>query len=400
MISTEKSVQKMQEEIEQLTKERNYYKDLHQRTKNECFHLRATLHKVPIGIYVKDKDNYVIEANPAFTKMLDVSKEVMYAQPMHKLVEGYEAFNAEDEEILSTGEPVLHALENLKTQSGRILSLRISKIPYRDAKGSIQGIIGIAVNLAEEVSNEQQMQRIIEQLKKAEGDNETLKQFSFSASHDLQEPLRIISSFLSLINLKLADKLDKDTTYYINTAIDRADGMQKMIRDVITFATTADHEGQLEPVDLNKVLQEAMDNLMQVVEESQANVSYDPLPEVQGNPAYLRQFFQNILSNSLKYKQKNIAPEITISYREFSFEYRFYIKDNGIGIPASAREEIFKPFKRLHSKSEYAGSGIGLATCKKIIDRHKGKIWVESEYGHGATFIFTLPKEEKADVLF
>ncbi len=220
--------------------------------------------------------------------------------------------------------------------------------------------------------------------------NQELEQFAYVASHDLQEPLRMISSFTQLLERKYKDKLDTEALEYINFTVDGAKRMQLLINDLLAFSRVNTKGEEFKELDLEKVLDEVLFNLEIVIEENQAIITNDHLPRICADHGQMIQLFQNLLGNALKYRSQNI-PQIHISARKIDKEWMFSVKDNGIGIDPQYNEQIFQIFRRLHTHDEYEGTGIGLAITKKIIQRHKGRIWVESELGKGSNFYFTIP---------
>lgn len=223
--------------------------------------------------------------------------------------------------------------------------------------------------------------------------NADLEQFAYVASHDLQEPLRMVSSFTKLLAKRYAGKLDSDADDFIRFASEGAETMQAMIRDLLAFSRLNAPGAQPRPVALDEALDAALLNLKAALDEASPVIRRGPLPTVDGEPAQLTQLFQNLLGNALKFRDRARPLEIEVgAAREGSF-WRCTVKDNGPGIDPKYQEQIFTLFQRLHSKGEYPGSGIGLAFCKRIVQRHGGRLWVESAPGTGAAFHFTLPAE-------
>ena len=223
--------------------------------------------------------------------------------------------------------------------------------------------------------------------------NKELEQFAYVASHDLQEPLRTISIFVGLIEEKYSGKTDEDTELYLKQIVNAASKMQNLIKDLLDFSQIG-RNISFAATDCNNILKEVIANLGATIKESKAKITSTVLPVVIGNEIELRQLFQNLISNAIKFHKKNSNPEIEITFVEKETEYLFAFKDNGIGLEEQYKDRIFIIFQRLHTSTEYAGTGIGLATCKKIVALHNGKIWMESKLGHGSIFYFTIPKEK------
>jgi len=237
--------------------------------------------------------------------------------------------------------------------------------------------------------------RAEEKLKKAlldlERSNQELEQFAYVASHDLQEPLRMVASFTQLLEKRYKDQLGQDAKDFIRFAADGANRMRNLINDLLAYSGVGARGKPLEPTDCHTVLGQAIVNLSMVIEENHAIVTSDELPTVMADASQMVQLFQNLVGNAIKFRGEE-STRIHVSVEEKENEWVFSVKDNGIGIEAQFSERIFVAFQRLHSREKYPGTGIGLAICHKIVDRHGGKIWVESELGKGSTFYFTMPK--------
>ena len=228
------------------------------------------------------------------------------------------------------------------------------------------------------------------QARELERSNAELEQFAYVASHDLQEPLRKVASFSQLLEQRYKGQLDERADQYIAFAVDGAKRMQQLINDLLAFSRVGRTSGVLGPVDLDGVLERSLANLAVAIEESGAKVIADPLPTVKGEASLLAMVFQNLIGNAIKF-QSNGAPEIHVSVAREDGEWIFSCSDNGIGIDSEYAERVFVIFQRLHPKDEYAGTGIGLAMCRKIVEYHGGRIWLDTEDSPGTTFRFTLP---------
>jgi light-regulated signal transduction histidine kinase (bacteriophytochrome) len=220
--------------------------------------------------------------------------------------------------------------------------------------------------------------------------NEELEQFAYVASHDLQEPLRMISSYIALLAKRYRDKLDSDAEEFIDFATDGAKRMQVMIDDLLQYSRVTTRGKPFEKVDMEQILLTVLNNLKVAIEECKAKLTHDTLPTIIADRIQMERLLQNLLANAIKYRGDR-NPNVHISVKKRKGEYIFSIQDNGIGIKEKYQEQIFGIFQRLHSREEYSGTGIGLAVCKKTVQRHGGKIWVESPgEGKGSTFYFTL----------
>jgi light-regulated signal transduction histidine kinase (bacteriophytochrome) len=217
-----------------------------------------------------------------------------------------------------------------------------------------------------------------------------LEQFAYIASHDLQEPLRVITGYLQLIEKRYKSKLDPDADDFINFAVDGANRMQRLIIDLLAYSRVSRKAKPFEEYDCNQLLAQALANLEVAVKTADAVVTHDPLPTVTADGTQLMQIFQNLIGNAVKFKG-NKRPQIHVTAKHDANEWIFAVKDNGIGIESTYKERIFVIFQRLHSREEYPGTGMGLAICKKIVERHGGRIWLESTPGEGSIFYFTIP---------
>ena len=220
--------------------------------------------------------------------------------------------------------------------------------------------------------------------------NKELEQFAYVASHDLQEPLRMVASYTQLLERRYKDKLDQDANDFIHYAVDGANRMQKLINDLLDYSRTTSHGKDFAKADISQVLGQAISNLQKLIIENNALITNEDLPELEADESQIIRVFQNLIGNAIKFKKKSELPKIHISCKEKNEFYEFAVRDNGIGIDMQFHDRVFTIFQRLHSKEEYPGTGIGLSICKRIIERHGGKIWFESKENEGTTFYFTL----------
>jgi signal transduction histidine kinase len=220
--------------------------------------------------------------------------------------------------------------------------------------------------------------------------NRDLEQFAYVASHDLQEPLRMVGIFTQMLAGHFQGQLDEQTSRYMGFVIDGATRMQTMIEDLLTFSRVGRGGVQRVTIDCEEVLRKALINLAGAIEESGAVTDYETLPVVAADPGLLLQLFQNLIGNAIKFRSAE-PPRIKVWARQKGKEWVFAVRDNGIGISPEYAENIFVIFRRLHTRQEYPGNGLGLAICKKVVEQHGGRIWVESQLDQGSTFQFTLP---------
>ncbi len=235
---------------------------------------------------------------------------------------------------------------------------------------------------------EEKLKQYTDELRRS---NEDLEQFAYVASHDLQEPLRMVSSYTELLARHYEGRLDEKAKKFMDYAVDGATRMQRLINDLLAYSRVGTRGKSLEATDTHALLGEAIRNLAVVIEQKRAVITNDALPTVRADASQLVQLFQNLISNAIKFQGENI-PHIHVSAQDKGREWVFSVRDNGIGIDRKYADRIFVIFQRLHTRQEYPGTGIGLAVCKKIVERHGGRIWFESERGKGSTFFFTIPK--------
>jgi len=250
-------------------------------------------------------------------------------------------------------------------------------------------VFAMVSDISERIKAADDLKRANEELRRS---NAEIEQFAHVASHDLQEPLRMVTSYLQLIERRYPDRLDSTGREFIAFAVDGAKRMKNLIRDLLEFSRAGTHSTRFREVDTSAILDHALDNLKIAIDESSAVITADSMPTLAGDPVLLTQVFQNLIANAIKFR-KGTEPGVHISAREQGAEWIFSVRDNGIGIESRHLDRIFRIFERLHPVEEYSGSGIGLAITRKIVERHRGKIWVESQPGAGSTFFFSLSSE-------
>ena len=265
------------------------------------------------------------------------------------------------------------------TENAGVYFLDQNMQPYR--------AIGVLRDINARKKAEEMLKSKLEELSRS---NEELEQFAFISSHDMKEPLRIITSYLQLLQRKYQGNLDDKADKYIHFAVDGASRMQDLINDLLEFSRVTTTTREPEFTDCEFILNQVLSNLSLIIRDNKATLSHGSLPEVMADPFQLVQVFQNLIFNGIEFHSEE-SPKIHISAEEKTNEWLFSVQDNGIGIEPQHFERIFEIFKRLHTREVYSGTGIGLAICKKVVERHGGRIWVESELGKGSTFYFTLP---------
>jgi light-regulated signal transduction histidine kinase (bacteriophytochrome) len=272
-------------------------------------------------------------------------------------------------------------------KQGRLIDVSVAISPIRNALGEVVGASKVAHDITERKLAENELRQTAAELARS---NAELEQFAYVASHDLQEPLRAVASTIQLLQRRYAGQLDAKADEFIKHAVEGAARMQTLIHDLLNFSRVGTRGQPAQPTGATAALTRALANLTAAVRESEAVISHDPLPTVLADPTQLTQLFQNLLANAMKFRGDK-TPAIHIGAEQQNGDWLFAVRDNGIGMEAQYFERIFVVFQRLHTRREYQGTGIGLAICKKIVERHSGRIWVESEPGQGSTFYFTLP---------
>ena len=272
----------------------------------------------------------------------------------------------------------------LETKDGRHISVEfVSNVYLVDHKKVIQCNIR---DITARVQAEERLKHLAEELKRS---NKDLEQFAYVASHDLQEPLRMIAGYTQLLQRRYNDKLDEDANQFIYYTVDGVVRMQSLINDLLTYSRLNTSSEALKYVDCRDVLNEVLAALQMTIEESGAAITLGPMPNIRADRTLLFQLFQNLIGNAIKFRRDQQLL-INITAKPQGKQWLFSVSDNGIGMEPQYLERIFVIFQRLHTQDKYAGTGIGLAICKKIVERHGGRIWAESQPGKGSTFYFII----------
>jgi PAS domain S-box-containing protein len=350
--------------------------------------LAAIVESSENAILSKTLGGVISSWNAGAQRLFGYQAEEIIGQSIMRLI-GPDRLSEEREIIarLSRGERV----ENFETlrlaKDGRPIDVSLTVSPLKDRQGNVVGASIIHHDITERIQAEKEIKRIAADLARS---NRDLEQFASVASHDLQEPLRMVIGYLQLIERRYKDKLDADAQQFIAFAVDGATRMSRLVTDLLDFSRVNTRGKQPEPVEMETVLKRALENLQAAIRDSDAQITHDPLPTVQGDASQLVQLMQNLVGNAIKFRSPDRPVRICIGAQKKDDEWVFSVKDEGIGIEPQYAEKIFLIFQRLHSRAEYPGTGIGLAICKKIVERHGGRIWVESQSGQGSTFFFTI----------
>ena len=285
----------------------------------------------------------------------------------------------------------------IRHASGRTTDVLYNATVYRNEAGEVQGVFAAARDITARKRAEEELDRHREHLEELVAQrteelarsNKDLEQFAYVASHDLQEPLRAVSGFVTLLRQRYQGKLDERADGYIANSVDGAARMQSLISDLLTYSRVGTRGGTLAPIATQDSLDNALRNLGAGIHDAGAVLTSDPMPIVPADALQLTQLFQNLIGNAIKFRGER-RPEIHVGARREQGHWLFWVRDNGIGIAPEYAERIFLIFQRLHTRKKYDGTGIGLAICKKIVERHGGRIWIESQPNQGATFYFTI----------
>ena len=362
--------------------------------------LQTTISSIGDGVITTDAGGKIVFLNPVAQSLTGWTQALAAGKPLEEI------FSITDEE---TGLPVenpvgkvlreggIAGLANhttLTAKDGRRISIDDSAAPIRSAKGSITGVVMVFRDITQrreaELSEKKAAAALARHSELLERTNVELQHFAYAASHDLREPLRTITAYTQLVQLRGGSQLDAKSAECLQFIVAAADRMGLLIDALTDYAKAGEVTNRpLSTLQMEEVVAMALGNLHGSIEENKAVVTFDPLPAILGDNTHLEQLIQNLVGNALKYRRQEV-PRIHIAARESGKEWLFSVSDNGQGIPPQYRTQIFELFKRLHGQ-QYPGTGIGLATCKRLVERYGGRIWVESEVGKGSTFFFTLP---------
>jgi signal transduction histidine kinase len=322
-----------------------------------------------------DEKQRLEETQRAVLNILDDSNEERLRQGvMHRaLLNILEDFGGEKDRLEATQRAILNILDDFEEEKRKVEAMNSE----------------LRREVAERAAAERALRENTDALARS---NAELEQFAYVASHDLQEPLRMVSSYMQLFEKRYGGEVDAQAQKYIDYAVEGAKRMQALIGGLLEFSRIGRVDDPSGTVDTGAALDQALQNLRSAIEESRTVLTRGPLPTVFGNASRLAQVFQNLIGNAIKFRRRDEIPLVHVSATARARDWLFVVRDNGIGIDPQYLERIFVIFQRLHTRAEYPGTGIGLSICKKVIERHGGRIWVESQPGEGATFQFTLPR--------
>ncbi|GEO82341.1 PAS domain-containing sensor histidine kinase [Pararhodospirillum oryzae] len=337
---------------------------------------------LPNPVFYTDRAGRVLGCNRAFADFLGLTPEAVFGLTLEDLFDRpcAEDLGAQDSALMAQGG--LRFFEITLTDVHKIArSLAVAKAAFTDAQGQVNGVVGVLTDITD-------LKRVAEELRRS---NQELEQFAYVASHDLQEPLRMVSSYLGLLKRRYGDCLGADADEFIGFAINGAHRMQALIHDLLQFSRIDTRGNPLAPVASAECVRLATENLRIAIDEADAVIETGPLPRVLADGAQLTSLFQNLIGNAIKYRSSERRPHVRVGAEQKGENWEFHVTDNGIGIDPRFAEKVFMIFQRLQTRERYEGTGIGLALAKKIVERHGGRIWLEGAEGVGTTFRFTLP---------
>lgn len=373
-------LQRSRAELEQRVKERT--KALQQSE----LELRALLDAIPESALMVDRTGKILSNNATFAQRFGLAGEHLIDKNIYDLLPPDLAAERKErlESVFQTG----NSLRFIDKRFGRWMDNTV--YPVLNEKGEVMSVAILGIDVTERINASQALEEKANELTRS---NAELEQFAYVASHDLQEPLRMVTSYLQLIEKTYNDLLDQDGREYIQFAVDGAKRMNTLIRDLLTFSRVGTRGKEFSHVEMAEVLSRVTLNMKILIEDTKANIDWDHMPRVWADSTQMEQLFQNLVINAIKFHGDK-PPRIHISCQKRKEDWLFSVQDHGIGIDPRHAERIFVIFQRLHRRDEYPGTGIGLAICKKIVERHGGRIWVDSLPDKGSTFFFTIPRKE------
>ncbi len=355
-------------------------------------HYRLLFDRSPLPKFVIDIETFAfLEVNNAAVEHYGYSREEFNHLTLADIrtAEEFTEFERLAKECCTGGKKLEGRLQTRhRKKNNEVIDadMRFAEIIYNRRRA----LLAVVVDITDRRQSEQERERLITELQRS---NKELQQFAYIASHDLQEPLRTVSSYVDLLAMKYKGKLDQNADKYISFAVEGANRMSELINDLLAFSRVATQASSFNRVQVGEVLERALGNLRKTISESGAAITMDAMPEAKGDYTQLVQLFQNLVGNAVKFRKKDVQLRIHISAQRKGNEWVFGVHDNGIGIEPRFSERIFVIFQRLHTREEYPGTGVGLSICRRIVERHGGRIWVESKPGEGSSFYFTLPAE-------
>ena len=376
-----KADKKIQDLIEQLQQANEEYQESEDR-------FQTLADNIPNLAWMADAEGWILWYNKQWYEYTGTTLEEMQGWGWQKVhhPDYVDSITEEWTTKLKNEEPYDNTFP-LKGKDGNYRWFLTRVTPIRDAQGNLIRWFGTNTDVTERINREKELEITMNELKRS---NEELERFAYVSSHDLQEPLRMVTLYSQLLERRYKDSLDSDADDFIDYIVENAKRMKYLIDDLLEYSRVTSQAKEFENVDLEKVLEGVLSNLSILIVENNVTVTHDSLPTLLADKNQISQVFENLITNAIKFRGEE-PPKIDISAQKGEKEWIFAMKDNGIGISPNHKEQIFEVFKRLHTREEYPGTGIGLSIVQKILERHGGRIWIESEPGKGSTFYFTIP---------
>ena len=369
--------------------------------------LDRVMEAIPDQIFVKDLGGGYLRTNAAHRRFLSAKDpDDVTGKTVHSFFQTERADReaAEDDYILRKKEALVEKEESERNPDGTESWLETTKIPLTNNRGELVGLVGVASDITQRHELEHRLRHFAQALQRS---NDELQSFASVASHDLQEPLRKIQAFGDRLHSRFGERLDDQGRDFLARIMDAAQRMQTLVQDLLKLSRITSRALPFERCDMAEIVRGVLRDLEVKIVSSGARISVAGLPVIDGDPTQMRQLFQNLIANALKFQKPGVFPEVLVAARSYenlhgelpevpggAMIWEIRVQDNGIGFNQEFSEQIFTPFKRLHTRTEYEGTGIGLSVCRKITDRHHGKILAQAVEGQGATFIVTLPEKQ------
>ena len=366
--------------------------------------LNTFISYLPDAFYVKDIKGRKLIANHIDLELMGFKKleEVLYKTDEEIFTNEIGKKGLQDDlALIHSGKALINSVQNFIDNNNNEKWLLTTKVPFYDTNGQIAGLIGLGRDITVQKNEEKKLIESEKLLLQTNADlqlktqalissNADLERFAYVASHDLQEPLKLINGFMQLLKATCSQLLDKEAEQYVDFSIDSATKMQRLIDDILAYSRATANQIEIQTINMNEVVTQALLHVQTTITEKKATIIVGKMPIIQGNYTILLQLMQNLISNGLKYQPPNNTPIIKIDAIETNDKWAFSVEDNGIGIAQEYQEKVFELFQRLQTNQQFKGSGIGLATCKKIIEKLGGKIWVEPATTGGSIFKFYI----------
>ncbi len=370
--------------ISNFVKRKNYEEMLYESEQK----FRSFFENTVIGKSITGLDGS-LQINDAFAEMLGYTREELLNKNWKEITHPADISVSEHgiKDMLDGKIESVRIDKRYYHKNGNVVWTDVSTTLFRNKKGEAKHFITAILDITDRKNYEKEQKQL---LKKLQQSNRELEQFAYIASHDLQEPLRMVSSFTQLLEQKYGDKLDDKAKMYIQYSVDGAVRMQNLINDLLEFSRVSTRGKEFTDCDTNKVMENVLKSLSSKIKETNAKIKYKKLPVIKADSLQIERLFMNLIGNAIKFCREEI-PTVEIEANESDDNYQFVVKDNGIGIDGKYKEKVFVIFQRLNTREEFQGTGMGLAICKRIVERHNGEIWFEKNEDIGTTFYFNIP---------